>query len=150
MSKLPQTLLNHPRPGAVDSRNDGRVFITWDQVEAFVSHIVNMYDGNHIPFTGVYGLPRGGLVLAVMISHRLHIPLLQAPAKGCLIVDDICDSGESLVHYIKNSSKSEAAKQFTVATMVYRPGAAVCPDNYLYEKVDEWIVFPWEDKTTEV
>ena len=28
--------------------------------------------------SGVYGVPRGGLVLAVCLSHRLGIPLLQA------------------------------------------------------------------------
>ena len=29
--------------------------------------------------SGVYGVPRGGLVLAVCLSHRLGIPLLEKP-----------------------------------------------------------------------
>lgn len=52
----------------------------------------------------VYGIPRGGLVIAVCLSHRLRIPLVpdeQALYGVCnnlntLIVDDICDTGKTL------------------------------------------------------
>ena len=42
--------------------------------------------------SGVYGVPRGGLVLAVCLSHRLGIPLLEQPQAGCLVVDDIYET----------------------------------------------------------
>ena len=44
-------------------------------------------------FEGVYGFPRGGLCLAVALSHSLGLPLLDKPKNNSLIVDDIYDTG---------------------------------------------------------
>ena len=122
-------------------------FITWTQVENFVDDILELFPDRE--FTGVYGLPRGGLVLAVMISHRLNIPMLNHPAEGCLIVDDICDSGESLLHYFKNSS-AEKKSSYTIVTMFYKENnLGVFPNYWRYKKQNDWIVFPWEEKVIE-
>lgn len=92
-------------------------YITWNDVDKFVETISAKYRNK---INGVYGLPRGGLTLAVMISHVMDIPMLASPCKGCLIVDDICDSGESLLHYVNNSSNPDEAYQYEIATMVYK------------------------------
>ena len=47
-------------------------------------------------FVGVYGFPRGGLCIAVALSHSLGLPLLEQPKNNSLIVDDIYDSGYTL------------------------------------------------------
>ena len=47
-------------------------------------------------FEGVYGFPRGGLCLAVALSHSLGLPLLDKPKNNSLIVDDIYDTGYTL------------------------------------------------------
>lgn len=116
--------------------------VTWKDVEQYLDDLANLTAATYT-FTGVYGLPRGGLVFAVMLSHRLSIPLLSAPTDGCLIVDDICDSGESLIHYVKNSSGNDT-KNYYISTMYYKQGAIVTPNFYYKEKDDKWIVFPWE------
>lgn len=119
-----------------------KVKVTWEQVEIFLNKIERIALKRNIK--AVYGLPRGGLVLAVMISHRLNIPLLLAPTADCLIVDDICDSGESLMHYYKNSSGNEERKNI-ICTMYYKENdLGIIPDCWVYEKENEWIVFPWE------
>jgi len=119
-------------------------YVTWKQVEEFVNYMTDISRRKGIKYSGVYGLPRGGLVLAVMLSHKLKIPLLMSPAPGCLIVDDICDTGESLLHYVKNSS-GDKAQDYKIATMYYKHNTlGVVPDNYLCRKEDNWIVFPWE------
>lgn len=119
-----------------------KTYVTWEQVEAFVHDIYNKYKDSNL--AGVYGLPRGGLVFAVMLSHRLNVPMLSAPCKGCLIVDDICDSGESLIHYRKNSSGNEDF-EYNIATMYYKENKlGIVPDCYFETKEDRWIVFPWE------
>lgn len=102
-------------------------YITWDEVTAYVEAVRDKY--KDLNLCGVYGLPRGGLVLAVMISHKLNIPLLMSPAEGCLIVDDICDSGETLLHYKKNSSAIQKPK-YIITTMIYKQGAFVIPEYY--------------------
>ena len=117
-------------------------YISWEQINDFV---LNDIASKHkeTPFTGVFGIPRGGLCLAVMISHALDIPMLMSPCKGCLIVDDICDSGESLVHYYKNSSGEKL--DYTIATLYYKENRlGVVPDIYKYIKTDKWISFAWE------
>lgn len=119
-------------------------FVSWEEVEQFVQRVVSVYRGNYI--SGVYGLPRGGLVLAVMISHRLGVPLLMAPNLNCIIVDDICDSGESLLHYFKNSS-SDTKTLYHIVTMYYKENAnEIVPEMFQKKKKDDWIVFPWENK----
>lgn len=114
-----------------------KVFVTWDQVENFVTEVCERYKDKDLK--GIYGLPRGGLCMATMVSYRLGIPLLMAPIKGCLIIDDISDTGETLLHY-----KSGAYETYEVVTMFYRKGSLVKPDFYFKEKKDEWVVFPWE------
>ena len=118
-------------------------YVTWEQVETFVDFVEKTY--KDVELTGVYGLPRGGLVLAVMLSHRLGIPMLGAPCKGCLIVDDICDTGESLLHYVKNSSAFDKPL-YHIVTMFYKDNTlGVKPDKYMFCK-ENWVVFPWENK----
>lgn len=118
-------------------------YITWNNVEDYISKAVSLYAGDKI--SGVYGIPRGGSVLAVMLSHRLGIPLLAAPAPNCIITDDICDSGESLLHYDQNSSSLDKPT-YHITTMIYKKGALVTPELYWDFKEDDWIVFPWEAK----
>lgn len=120
-------------------------YVDWKDVEHFVNEVAHEYRDRE--FDGVFGLPRGGLVFAVMLSHRLNLPILMAPTNKSLIVDDICDSGESLIHYIKNSSSEDDVNERpTVCTMYYKPNRLrVVPDYYMFTKSDSWIVFPWEE-----
>lgn len=114
---------------------DGKTIeTTWGNVERFVDYVAE-HAGEP---KGVYGPPRGGLVLAVMLSHRLGVPMLMAPCDGCLIVDDICDEGDTLLHYRK-------ALDCKIATMYHVQGAVVTPDLWMAEKRrGDWVVFPWE------
>lgn len=126
-------------------------YVSWEDVDCFITAVadkVKLLEFEGAELDGVYGLPRGGLVFAVMLSHRLHLPLLLAPSNRSLIVDDICDSGESLVHYMNNSSsKDERNERPLVCTLYYKENALnVTPDYYMKEKSDKWIVFPWESE----
>lgn len=119
-------------------------FVTWEDIDNFVKKIKNDYSLTKL--TGVFGIPRGGLIMAVLISHALNIPLLTSPCDDCIIIDDICDSGESLLHYYKNTSGG-GRKRYHIITMYYKENALeVKPDYYLKNKEDKWIVFPWESK----
>lgn len=107
---------------------------TWSDVERFV----NTLSKECGEVCGVYGPPRGGLVFAVMLSHMLHVPMLMAPCDGCLIVDDICDAGDTLWHFRKTLDCK-------IATMYYVDGATVTPDFWMLEKKrGRWVTFPWE------
>lgn len=122
-------------------------FVTWNAVETFVNDVVKEYKEKDI--SGVYGLPRGGLVMAVMLSHRLKVPMLTSPAQNCIIVDDICDSGESLLHYA-NQSSSDEIENYHIITMYYKKNdLGIIPEKYAATKGEDWIVFPWEEAKPE-
>ena len=109
-------------------------YISWNDVEEFTSYLANNLDLSK--YNGVYGPARGGVTFAAIISNRFDLPYLGAPQVGCLIVDDICDSGNSALCW-KN-------KGYAIATMYYKQGALVTPDLWWKEKTDKWLVFPWE------
>ena len=124
--------------------SENKLYVTWSEVEEFVKYIGENYKGT---INGVYGLPRGGLVIATMVSYLLNIPLLSAPCEGCLVVDDICDTGESLIHYAKNTANGGNSK-YNILTMFYKPHSSI---KVNYQKLIDskiWVVFPWE-KTIE-
>ena len=111
-----------------------RETVTWNKVYDYVRAVKEWADGQ--TFTGVYGLPRGGCTLAVMLSHILGLPYLAYPKHGCLIVDDISDTGGTLKFYKLQGYKT--------TTMYYHASTTAMPDFTMYEKTNKWIHFPWE------
>ena len=87
----------------------------------------------------VTGIERGGLIPAVMISHKLSIPYVTKINKDTLVVDDICDTGVTLKDMVAG---------FT-ATLHYKPTAIFTPDFYAKEVGSDWLVYPWERKDSE-
>lgn len=87
-------------------------------------------------FDGVYGIPAGGLVLAVYLHYRLRLPLMLAPTEHTLVVDDIVDKGFTMSHYISKGN-------FTLA-LFCKKGGQWKPNIWLREKTDKWVRFPWE------
>lgn len=119
-----------------------KIKVTWQDIEDYINYVYANYKDEKI--TGVYGIPRGGIILAVLISHKFNIPMLMAPIEDCIIVDDICDSGESLVHYQNNSSGDKKHK-YHITTMFYKKNDLVEPELWYKEKENNWIVYPWEE-----
>lgn len=113
--------------------------VKWKQVDEFIEYTCERIDVLGKSFTGVYGMPRGGLTLAVMVSHALGIPMLMAPCKNCLIIDDIVDSGAAL--------QKKHSEGYFIASMFYsEETASFEPDIWMFQKRGEWVVFPWEYK----
>jgi len=117
-------------------------FITWDDVEKFIDEVIDHYKGSTI--SGIYGIPRGGIVLASILSYRMDVAMLMAPHKDCIIIDDISDTGETLMHYARNSCEGRVNKGYHIVTMFYKEDSAVKPEFYKFIKTDRWIVYPWE------
>ncbi len=109
---------------------------SWRQFDKDVTKIIRLLEQGHKKFDGVWGPPRGGLPLAVILSHALDIPFLLRPrSKKTLVVDDIADTGKTLDRY--------AGKNYIV-TLFYHPKSTVVPNIWIRKKSKKWIVFPWE------
>ena len=88
-------------------------------------------------FEGVYGCPRGGLCLAVALSHSLDLPLLDYPKINSIIVDDIYETGYTLEKF-KNIKGSEAYVWVSKIKPTWW-------NSYKYSQDKDWIIFPWEN-----
>jgi hypoxanthine phosphoribosyltransferase len=116
-----------------------KVFMYWDDISVLVEELCNTIAMSGIRIKSVTGIERGGLIPAVMISHKLNIPYVTKINKDTLVVDDICDSGETLSNIVAGYT----------ATLHYKKTASFTPDFYSKEVGDEWIVYPWERTDSE-
>ena len=117
----------------------GKTYYTWQEFGSDCVALALRIERLRKKFTGVWGPARGGLPIAVCMSHSLDIPLAKRPTDpSVLIVDDIADTGKTLNKYAK--------KGFTVATIFYHKQCLYVPKIWLREKGDQWIAFPWEGR----
>lgn len=113
------------------------IVLTWEDFGRLVNILIEKIKDANVFFDGVYGIPRGGLPLAVILSHHFNIPLLVYPTDKSLVVDDISDKGITLSN----------VKHKLIATIFSTSWTKIVPDCYVEMKVDKnsHIVFPWEN-----
>ena len=110
-------------------------YFTWSEFDKSVDYIANKC--KFLKFSGIYGVPRGGLCLAVALSHKLKINLISKPIKHSLIVDDVYETG-----YTLNSFKDIEGAMFFVLFSKIDP---LWWNTVFKSERNEWIVFPWEN-----
>ena len=89
-------------------------------------------------FKGVYGVPRGGLCLAVALSHALEQPLLAEPQPDALIVDDIYETGRTLQALRLQFPRALFVVWVSKSPPVWWHAAVVVNSP-------DWMLFPWEN-----
>ena len=127
----------------------------WEQFDNDVDKIIKHIKNHKLNIRGIYGIPRGGLILATVLSNKLSIPLYlnldedkdavifkkkQLLNTQILIVDDISDSGKTLVD-IPNIVNHYTITLWKKIDTKFVPNFW-CRENEPYQ----WIVFPWETK----
>lgn len=102
-----------------------KTFLTWTDVDNLVTELVERV--GITASTAIYGVPRGGAIVAKLIQDQTQCLLTDA-IEANFVVDDLIDSGRT-------------ADRF--------PGQAF---RALFDKRDpkcryhgRWVVFPWED-----
>jgi len=123
-----------------------KIYLSWNDVDDAVKSLVHQIKKSKKKIGSINGLARGGLIPAVILSHRLGIPFMSEDNDNegyVLIVDDICDTGTTLECYTKYDS-------ILTATLHYKQSAIVKPDFYYsLAPEDKWIVYPWEQKDSQ-
>ena len=115
-------------------------YFSWSEFDKSVDYIANRC--KKLKLSGIYGVPRGGLCLAVALSHKLNVKLIEKPLKNSLIVDDIYETGFTLSNF-----KNIEGVNFFVLVSKKKPNWWNTVN--LYHK-KEWIVFPWENIENEL
>jgi len=121
----------------------------WNWVNTQIESIGDQLgEQNNIP-AYVTGIPRGGLIPAVIFSHKYDIPFIElhtacwgqehdSVKERIIIFDDISDTGDTFLKYTQH--------KFITAALAYRRTSRFIPTligQTIYD--DHWMVFPWED-----
>ena len=122
--------------------------VTWKQVEDYIDNVAERI--KDLNMAGIFTFPRGGLVLATLLSYKTDLPILLAPCDNCVIIDDICDTGITLKKY----SDLREKKNYFITTMYIKDDQLEdnakeyqCDIDYFsHIKNDNWVVYPWERK----
>ena len=118
-----------------------KIYLSWDDTIDLVDKLCEKIITEQPNIDSVFGLKRGGLIPAVMVSHKLGLPWSDVMLPNTLVVDDICDTGETLKNCIGGYT----------AVLHYKPHTS-CYQPNIYATIhegDEWIIFPWERKDSE-
>lgn len=116
-------------------------------------------------YTGVVGIARGGLPLAVELSHSLQVPMGVVQTRSyeddstepdaldwrgsildhldgpVLVVDDIVDTGTTMEAV--DAHLHEHSIPFETAALHVKPSRHYHPD-YFVKETPNWVVYPWE------
>ena len=122
-------------------KNKKIILYTWSQLLEDIDNLERQLKFTASNYKNIYGVPRGGLIPAIMLSHRLNLPMTTRISDATLIVDDISDTGKTL--------KKIASKKNIVVTLWITPHTKFEPFIYCRVlKKDEWVVFPFETLTS--
>ena len=143
---------------------------TWNQIYAMLVRQAGKIRCRGFKPDVIVGVTRGGLVPARVLSDLLGTcelatvgvefyvgvaetrsePVLKqsvsadVTGKKVLLVDDVADSGKSLL-LAKEHLQNKGVAEVRVATVYCKPLSALTPD--FYEKETRlWVVFPWDAK----
>jgi len=145
--------------------------VSFDVINFYARTIADRLKGQDI--THVIGLARGGLIPATIISYELDVPLLsyaissykdttktdkfkvhqfihfsdlkalKAVDPHVLVVDDICDTGETMQYIWRKLALAGIKAKY--ATLFTKKKHRKFLDHYGHVIPDnKWIVFPWE------
>ena len=120
--------------------NKKTIMYSWEQFFKDMDLLEKEIKFLNFNIKNIYGVPRGGLIPAVILSHRLNLPMIYSASKisdQTLIVDDISDTGKTLLKIKKNNN--------IIVTLWTTPHTKVEPYFYCSVlKKNEWVVFPFE------
>ena len=122
-------------------RVHNKIYLGWDDINDLVNTLCEKIITEQPNIDSVFGLKRGGLIPAVMVSHKLGLPWSDVMLPNTLVVDDICDSGVTLKNTIGCYT----------AVLHYKPHTSCYKPN-IYAQIhegDEWIIYPWEKRDSE-
>jgi len=116
-------------------------FVSWEEYTELVLDIYTHFIGTNI--SHIYGIPRGGLIPAVMLSHLFDVPLIDnlllvQNNLTTLIVDDIVDTGETIKKFTDNN--------FLTASLFINSTRCKLKPTFYSASSDKWVVFPYETK----
>ncbi len=146
------------------------LFLTWEDVQRLSEKVSDLIKDSGYEADIMIAISRGGFDPARIMSDQLNIRKLaslqiiyytglntrmdepevlfplnaQIEGLKVLVVDDVSDSGNSLI-VVKKYVEEKGASEVKLAPLHHQPWSKFMPDFYA-EEVDKWIIYPWEPK----
>ena len=122
--------------------------VSWQEIEILLSRIARELQPKKQNIQQIFGIPRGGTILAVMLSHHLNLPIIYDDKlidEHTLIVDDAIITG--------NTFKELLLEKKCCGVLLYISQQALADKELssypllwtgMPKKDKEWLTFPWE------
>lgn len=143
----------------------GRWSIDWKEYTALIDQVAGRLAYLGEPHLAFRGVPRGGLIPAVMLSHQMSLGYegpfhegIRLHNPNTVVVDDILDTGLTLIEMVEPDNcplvvaviiaKPAGVKRFNEHLnngFVKKPTLVI---GHIYEGPD-WVVFPYENPLQE-
>lgn len=128
-----------------------KCYLTWNDITTCSKMLTKAIVSSGKRFDYIIGIPRGGLIPATILSHKLKIPMINPDMVGSgqsiLVVDDISDTGKTFQkvscsnnHWVKSHDVC-----YTYVALYMRKGSSFKPDHVAHQiDGNGWVIFPWE------
>ena len=114
---------------------ENKIILSWSDIQGLVDKLCVKINEELPNIDSVHGISRGGLIPAVLVSHKLNLKYTEAIYPNTLVIDDICDSGVTI---------RDSVGVYT-ATLYHKPNEIAKPTIFAEEvNTSKWIIFPWE------
>jgi len=146
------------------------LILSWDAIYNLTLQLSERIVNDGFKPDSIVGIARGGWIPARILSDVLYAntlqnirieyysdvgvkgkePIITQPLSGSLedktilLVDEVADTGDSLVHAIEHV-KTLGAKEVRTAVLHLKPTSCITPDYYMV-KTESWTVYPWEHR----
>lgn len=141
---------------------------SYDMFSVDINSLIHQIMSKGDPVDYIVGIVRGGSIPAVCLSHRLEVPMRNVSwstfhpdqmkehawdiaedvyeGKRILLVDDIVDSGRTIMELIEDWECTR--EQIKIASLIYNIDQPIKPDFYartIDRKTNkDWVHFWWE------
>ena len=143
-----------------------KIKLDWNDISSMADHIA--FDASSYELDLIVGIARGGVIPAVMLSHKLGVPMetvvwqtrdgakketntdvVKAIAAGqnILFVDDINDSGATfnqLLTFYEKYNTIPKSNIYTACLVEQAKSEYMTDLNVLRLDMEKWVQFPWE------
>ena len=102
--------------------------LSWELIDELTDKIATEVSRNYKEIKFIYGIPRGGLIPAVILSHKLGIKLINEVFSHTLVVDDIVDTGETMKIRLTEANIWGGTRNIVTTSLVTRTSAKFKPN----------------------
>lgn len=124
------------------TQNMEKIKVTYEEFLEMIEILVKQIQRDGMNYSGIYGIPKGGLPAATWLAYRLKLPIVEKPDGRTLIVDDISDTGQTLIPYRQNDIACLYTSKWTNIEPTYWADVKT--------KKNSWLIFPWEVEEYEI